>query len=61
VLQRPILFTNPIFEFGAAGKVFDDLVVADFKNIYVDQFFTRSPAKIQKIGRFIEIEGMVIS
>lgn len=61
ILSRPILFTHPIFEFGASGKTLDDLVIADFKNIFIDQFFTISPAKIQKIGRFVEIEGTVIS
>ena len=61
VLIRPILFNNPIFQFGAAGKALDDLVLADFQNLYVDQYFTISPAKLEVIGRYVEIEGTVVS
>lgn len=61
VLTRPILFTNPKIEFGASGKAIDDLVVADFRNMFIDQFYNISPGKIEKVGRYIQIEGTVLS
>lgn len=61
VVRRPMVFQNPHFQFGATGKVFDDGIKAEFKNIFIDQFFTSSPAAINQTGRFIEIEGTVIS
>jgi len=61
VLDRPLLFVDPKVEFGASGKITGDYIVADFKNLSIDQYFTISPAKIQRIGRYIEIEGSVIS
>ncbi len=61
VLRRPLVLQDPIFEFGATGKSYDDLIKADFKNMIIDRFFTVSPAKIGRIGRYIEIEGTVIS
>lgn len=61
IIRRPLLFTDPKFQFGGGGKVLDDLVTANFKNIRIDQYFDKSPAKIQQVGRFIEIEGTVVS
>jgi len=60
VVRRPIIFQRPHLEFGATGKILDDNIRADFRNVFIDKFFTSSPAKIQKIGRYVEIEGTVI-
>lgn len=61
VLTRPILLLNPKVSFGASPKSLDDYLVVDFKRLMIDQYYTISPAKIQQIGRYIEIEGTIVS
>jgi hypothetical protein len=61
VVVRPITLFSPTIQFGASGKVLDDPIDGSFKQIVVDQYFTESPSQIQQTGRFIEIEGSIIS
>ena len=61
VYEYPIILTNPIIKIGAAGKELNDLVQVDFKNLTIQQYFDSSPAPIHQVGRYVEIEGVVIS
>lgn len=61
VLRRPLVLQQPTIEIGATAKVYDDTITAQFKNIVIDQFYTTSPTKIAKTGRYVEIEGTVIN
>ena len=61
VLTRPILFINPKVSFGGTAKALDDYIEVDFNNTWIDQYYTISPAKIQQVGRYIEIEGTIVS
>lgn len=61
VLTRPILFVNPKLSLGGSAKTLDDYIEVDFSNISVDQYYTISPAKIQQVGRYVEIEGTIVS
>lgn len=61
ILRYPLVLQNPTVQLGGTAKSYDDTILAEFKNIAIDQFYTTSPAKIMQTGRYVEIEGTVIS